>query len=227
MRVLVVEDYRPLRDALARGLRAAGYVADVAEDGPRGLDLAVSGEYDIIVLDLMLPGLDGLSLLRRLREAKHETPVLILTAKDTVEDRVKGLDLGADDYVVKPFAFDELLARVRALVRRKYRKKSPWIEVGDLRVNTASKTVRRGDDPVDLTAREYALLELLALRAGELVTRSEIWEHIYESYADARSNVVDVYVGYLRRKLEAGDRGRLIHTRRGQGYILAKEPPCE
>jgi DNA-binding response OmpR family regulator len=227
VRVLVVEDYLPLREALARGLRNSGYVADVAEEGGKGLELARSGGYDVIVLDLMLPVLDGLSVLRRLREEHVEAPVLVLTAKDTVEDRVKGLDLGADDYLVKPFAFEELLARVRALVRRKYQKKNPWSEVGDLRLNTVSKTVRRGDDPIDLTAREYALLEFLVLRAGELVTRTEIWEHIYESYADARSNVVDVYIGYLRRKLEAGNRGRLIHTRRGQGYVLSAEPPCE
>ena len=227
MRLLIVEDYRPLREALERGLRAAGYAADAAADGTRGWELASAGDYDVVVLDLMLPGLDGLEVLRRLRARKIESAVLILTARDGVDDRVKGLDLGADDYLAKPFAFEELLARIRALLRRRYAKSSPTIAVGDLEVNTASREVRRAGRPLELTAREYALLEFLALRAGEVVTRTAIWDHLYELYADARSNVVDVYVGYLRRKLEADGRPRLIHTRRGQGYVLAETPPCE
>ncbi len=227
MRILVVEDYRPLREGLERGLRAAGYAVDAAADGEQGLLLAESDAYDVIVLDLMLPRLDGLSLLRKIRAKGVDSAVLILTARDTLEDRVKGLDVGSDDYLVKPFEFEELLARVRALLRRRYSKQNPVITIGDMAVNTVTRVVRRGESVIELTAREYALLEFLALRAGELVTRSSIWEHLWELYADARSNVVDVYVGYLRRKLEATGGTRLIHTRRGQGYMLAEEPPCE
>ena len=227
MRILVVEDYRPLREGLERGLRAAGYTVDAAADGEQGLLLAESDAYDVIVLDLMLPRLDGLSLLRKIRAKGVDSAVLILTARDTLEDRVKGLDVGSDDYLVKPFEFEELLARVRALLRRRYSKQNPVITIGDMAVNTVTRVVRRGESVIELTAREYALLEFLALRAGELVTRSSIWEHLWELYADARSNVVDVYVGYLRRKLEATGGTRLIHTRRGQGYMLAEEPPCE
>jgi DNA-binding response OmpR family regulator len=227
MRVLIVEDYRPLREGLERGLRAVGFAVDSAADGEAGLARAESGEYDVVVLDLMLPRLDGLSVLRAMRGRKIDSAVLVLTARDGIVDRVKGLDLGADDYLVKPFAFEELLARVRALRRRRYSKRNPIIEVGDLRVDTVARVAHRGAALLDLTAREYALLEFLALRSGELVTRTSIWEHLYELHADARSNVVDVYVGYLRRKLEAGGGSRLIHTRRGQGYVLAEDPPCE
>ena len=226
MKVLVVEDYPPLREALLRGLRRAGYAVDEASDGLGGLHDITTGDYDVVVLDLMLPGLDGLSVLRHVRECKIDTAVLILTAKDTVEDRVLGLDQGADDYLVKPFAFAELLARVRALVRRKYERHDPVITVGDLAIDTAVRSVRRGDRDLELTAREYALLEFLAMRAGELVTRTAIWEHLYDAFSEARSNVVDVYIGYLRRKLESTGQSRLIHTRRGQGYVLAVTP-CE
>jgi DNA-binding response OmpR family regulator len=226
MKLLVVEDYPPLRDALVRGLRAAGYAVDAASDGESGMHEVLTGEYDVVILDLMLPGLDGLSILKRIREDRIDSAVLVLTARDTVEDRVRGLDCGADDYLVKPFAFGELLARVRALLRRKYDKPSPVICVGDLVVDTAARTVRRGDRPIEVTAREYALLEFLTLRAGELVTRTAIWEHLYDLYSEAQSNVVDVYIGYLRRKIEFEGKPRLIHTRRGQGYVLA-ETSCE
>ena len=223
MHVLLVEDYAPVREAVAQGLREAGFAVDVAVDGEEGWWYARSGEYDVIVLDLMLPGLDGLTILKRLRAAGHKTHVLILTAKGTVPDRVQGLDLGADDYLTKPFAFEELVARVRALVRRKYDAKDPVLIVGDLRVDTAARTVQRSGQPIELTAREYALLEFLALRAGQVVSRTEIWEHVYEFHSAADSNVVDVYVGYLRRKLERFGESTLIHTRRGQGYMLGPE----
>lgn len=222
MRILVVEDYAPLRKAVAQGLKEAGYAVDAAVDGEEGLWYAESGTYDVIVLDLMLPGLDGLTLLKRLRKAGSATHILILTAKDTLEDRVKGLDLGADDYLVKPFAFEELLARVRALIRRKYEAKSPVIRVADLEIDTGRRTVFRAGEPIPLTAHEYALLEFLAMRAGRIVTRTDIWEHVYAFHSSPESNVVDVYIGYLRRKIERPGLPRLIHTRRGQGYLLGE-----
>ena len=220
MKLLLIEDYAPLQKSLTKGLREAGYAVDVTGDGQEGLWYARSNDYDVIVLDLMLPEIDGLTILRRLRGEGSTVQVLILTAKDTVDDRVKGLDLGADDYLVKPFAFEELLARIRSLVRRDYESKSPVIRVGDLEINTSLRVVRRAGRVIDLTAREYALLELLALRAGETVTRTEIWEHLYDFNNESTSNVTDVYILYLRRKLERNGQPRLIHTRRGIGYVL-------
>lgn len=223
MRILVVEDYAPLRNALVKGLGEAGFAVDATGDGNEGLWYARSAQYDVIVLDLMLPGLDGLSLLATLRRERCDTHVLVLTARDTVEDRVEGLNRGADDYLVKPFSFDELLARVQALVRRRYEAKSPVVQVEDLEIDTVRKQVQRSGDAVELTAREYALLEYLALRAGQLVSRTEIWEHVYDFHDTAQSNVVDVYIGYLRRKLERPGMPRIIHTRRGQGYTLGPQ----
>ncbi|MCK4625396.1 MAG: response regulator transcription factor [Phycisphaerae bacterium] len=220
MKLLLIEDYAPLQKSLAKGLREAGYAVDVAGDGEEGLWYARSNDYDVIVLDLMLPEIDGLTILRRLRAEGNAVQVLILTAKDTVVDRVKGLDLGADDYLVKPFAFAELLARIRSLVRRDYESQSPVIRVDNLEINTSARVVRRAGSVIDLTAREYALLEFLALRAGEVVTRTEIWEHLYDFNSESTSNVTDVYILYLRRKLERNGQPRLIHTRRGIGYVL-------
>jgi DNA-binding response OmpR family regulator len=220
MRVLLVEDYMPLRESVTQALEEAGFAVDASADGEEGLWYARSSDYDAIVLDIVLPKLDGLSVLQQLRKAGSRTPVLLLTAKDTVADRVTGLDLGADDYLVKPFALEELLARVRALLRRKYDAADPIIHVQDLEVNTVSRIVRRGGERIDLTAREYALLEFLARRMGEIVSRTEIWEHVYDFRSNVESNVVDVYVGYLRKKIERGGLPRLIHTRRGQGYVL-------
>ena len=224
MRILLVEDYAPLRRSLEQGLREANFAVDASGDGEEGLWYATSNPYDAIVLDLMLPKLDGLTVLKRLRDAGNQTAVLILTARDGVDDRVRGLNLGADDYLAKPFAFDELLARVRALTRRSYARKEPVIRVGHLALDTSARSVQVAGEVVSLTAREYALLELLARRAGELVTRSDIIEHCYDFAADSLSNVVDVYIGYLRRKLERPGQPRLIHTRRGQGYLLTVEP---
>ena len=220
MRVLLVEDYTPLRESVSQSLEEAGFAVDASADGEEGLWYARSGDYDAIVLDIVLPELDGLSVLKQLRTEGSRTPVLLLTAKDTVADRVTGLDLGADDYLVKPFALEELLARVRALLRRKYDAADSIIRVRDLEVNTLSRIVTRNGGRVDLTALEYALLEFLARRAGEIVSRTEIWEHVYDFNSTVESNVVDVYVGYLRRKTERGGLPRLIHTRRGQGYVL-------
>lgn len=223
MRILIVEDYAPLRDSIRQILEEEGYAVDVAADGDEGLWLARDGSHDVIVLDLMLPGVDGVEILRTLRREGSGVHVLILTARDTVDDRVRGLDAGADDYLVKPFAMAELLSRIRALIRRSYDRKDPLLRIGDLEVDTASQRAVRGGRALELTAREYALLEYLALRAGEVVSRSEVWEHIYDFHSQATSNVVDVYVGYLRKKLERDGLPRLIHTRRGQGYVLQAE----
>jgi len=218
--LLLIEDYAPLQKSLARGLREAGFAVDVTGDGEEGLWYARTGNYDVVILDLMLPKLDGLTILRKLRESGSQAHVLILTAKDTVPDRVRGLDLGADDYLIKPFALDELLARVRALVRRKYEAKAPEIRVGDLEVDTVNRTAQWEGEPLELTAREYGLLEVLALQPGRTVTRTEIAERLYDFASEAESNVIDVYVARLRKKLEEGGRPRLIHTRRGLGYVL-------
>ena len=222
MRLLLIEDYPPLRKSVAKGLREAGFAVDATGDGNEGLWYAMGNEYDAIILDLMLPGMDGLGILKRLRSQGRQSHVLILTARDTVPDRVKGLNLGADDYLVKPFAFEELLARIGALVRRKYEAKSPVMRVGDLEIDTAERTVRRAGRVVNLTPREYSLLHFLVLRAGRVVTRTELWEHVYEFAAEPNSNVIDVHVGHLRKKLESRGLPRLIHTRRGVGYVLGE-----
>jgi len=220
MRLLVVEDYAPLLRAMDQGLREAGYGVDLASDGEAALSLARTVAYDTVVLDLMLPKLDGFAVLERLRRARHPAAVLILTARQEVADRVKGLDLGADDYLVKPFAFEELLARVRALVRRRYGRPQATLEVADLNIDTSARVVKRGARTIELSAREYALLEYLARRRGQVVTRSEIWDHVYDFASDPSSNVVDVYIGYLRKKVDADREPKLIHTRRGLGYVL-------
>ena len=222
MRLLVIEDYEPLRKSLVKGLQEAGFAVDATGDGEEGLWYAMGEDYDVIILDLMLPKMDGLSILSKLRTEGRQNHVLILTAKDTVGDRVKGLNTGADDYLVKPFAFEELLARVNALVRREYAVKSPEIRVADLEIDTRTRSVRRGGQAVELTGREYSLLEFLALRSGQLVTRTEIWEHLYDFNDEPNSNVIDVHIGHLRKKLEKNGWSRLIYTRRGMGYMLAE-----
>jgi DNA-binding response OmpR family regulator len=222
MRILLIEDYDLLRQSLEQGLREAGYAVDAARDGENGLWQARSGSYDVIILDLMLPRMDGLSILKKLREENSPSHVLILTARDSTSDRIKGLDAGADDYLIKPFAVGELLARVRALVRRKYETKSPVIQVSDLQIDTTARSVSRAGERVDLSAREYALLEFMALRVGQVVTRTDIWEHVYDDASTAESNVVDVFIAHLRRKIERDGLPRLIHTRRGIGYQLGE-----
>jgi DNA-binding response OmpR family regulator len=223
MRVLLIEDYRSLQTSLTKGLREAGFAVDVTGDGREGLWYGMSNDYDVIILDLMLPGLDGLSILSKLRAEGRQSHILILTAKDTLQDRVKGLNLGADDYLVKPFAFEELVARLRALVRRAYVKKNPSIEIDDLQIELTTQRVRRGEEEIHLTPREYALLEYLAVNTGRTVSRSDIWEHVYEFGSNASSNVVDVYIGYLRSKIERRGKANLIHTVRGRGYVLGAE----
>jgi DNA-binding response OmpR family regulator len=220
MRLLIIEDYKPLQQSLTKGLCEAGFAVDSTGDGKEGLWYAMSNEYDVIILDLMLPGMDGLEILKKIRTQGLKSHVLILTAKDTVQDRVTGLNLGADDYLIKPFAFKELLARVHALLRRSYRQKNPKIKVKDLQINLTTQRVWRGKDEIQLTPREYALLEYLAMRLGQTISRTDIWEHIYDFKSSASSNVVDVYIGYLRKKIERPNEPRLIHTIRGRGYVL-------
>ncbi|HEX4794887.1 MAG TPA: response regulator transcription factor [Humisphaera sp.] len=221
MRILVVEDFAPLREAVTQGLKEAGYAVDVADNGQDALRYARGNEHDVIVLDLMLPKLDGLSVLKTLRSAQCPANILILTAKDTPQDRINGLDLGADDYLVKPFVFAEFMARVRALVRRKYEAKSSLLQIGNLQIDLARRQVRRGGEMIDLSGREYALLEFLALNTNRIVSRNDIWQHLYDFNASMESNVVDVFVGLLRKKIERPGQPRLLHTRRGQGYMLA------
>lgn len=218
MRVLVVEDERALRNLLVQALREDGHAVDWAEEGTDAAHKALGSPYDLVVLDVMLPGMDGWEILSKLRREKS-TPVLFLTARDTVEDRVKGLDLGADDYLVKPFALTELLARVRALGRRRQGTGSPTIQLGITTIDTNSRTVRRGGETVPLTAREYAILELLTARRGELVTKSDIYDHVFDDQDDSLSNLVEVHVSHLRKKLGK----ELIQTRRGHGYRIPAE----
>lgn len=222
MRVLVVEDSRRLRESLRLGLRRTGFAADVAADGRTGLSLAAKEPFDVIVLDLMLPGLDGLSVLRELRARNVATPVLILSARDAVEDRVKGLEIGADDYLVKPFSFDELVARLQAITRRRHGVTKSEIVVGDMVLNTATRTVTRGGRVLDLTAREYMLLRLLAARRGQTVARIEIEDKLYGLEKFPNSNVVASAISILRAKL---GEPHLIHTRRGLGYTLDVPSP--
>jgi DNA-binding response OmpR family regulator len=221
MRLLLVEDSARLRSTLERGLRKAGYAVDSARDGREGLWLATENEYDVLVLDLMLPEVDGLTVLSTLRDQGKTTHVLILSARDMVEDRVQGLRMGADDYLVKPFSFDELCARLEALVRRSYQAKNPVIRIGSLEVSTVARRVWYAGREVRLTPREYGLLEVLVLRAGQVVSRRDLWEHLYAFDSEAASNVVDVLVYSLRKKLD-GAQG-LIRTRRGEGYVIEAE----
>ena len=215
MRILVVEDEPRLLRSLAKALREEGYAVDTAEAGDDGLRKAEDSNYDAIVLDVMLPRLDGWEVLTRLRK-KKTTPVLMLTARDAGSDRVRGLDTGADDYLVKPFDLPELFARVRALIRRSAGHARPAIEIGDVLLDTRARAVTRGGQPVTLTAREYAILEYLALHRGEVVTRTELYEHLFDESDDTLSNLLDVHVFSIRKKL----RPDLITTRRGQGYCI-------
>jgi DNA-binding response OmpR family regulator len=220
MRLLLIEDHKPLVCALRQGLEEEGFAVDVATDGAEGDFKARTAEYDVIVLDLMLPKVDGLSLLQRWRKEGVTTHILAVTAKGSVEDKVKGLDLGADDYLTKPFELEELLARLRALIRRGHQVNSPLIRVHDLEIDTASRTVKRGGQSIHLTPREYALLKLLASHRGKIATRSMIWEHLYDGRGETTSNVVDVYIRYLRKKIDKGFDPPLILTRWGEGYIM-------
>ncbi len=223
MRVLLIEDNKQLQKNVRLWLEEEGFAVDVASDGEEGDFKANSAEYDVIILDLMLPREDGLSLLQRWRKKGINTHVLILTARSTIDDKVKGLDLGADDYLTKPFELEELLARLRALIRRGHQVKSPVLRIFDLEIDTASRNVQRSGQVIHLTPREYALLEFLAFHRGKVVTRSMIWEHLYDDRDESTSNVVDVYIRYLRNKIDKGFNPPLILTRWGEGYLMRGE----
>ena len=216
MRVLLVEDEADLACALARALSDEAFAVDVAADGDEGLYCACEIAYDAIILDLMLPRRDGWDVLQQLRAAGRATPVIILTARDAIDDRVRGLNLGADDYLVKPFAIEELVARLRALGRRAASHPSPELITGNVRIDMSARRVYHAGQEVELTGREYSILELLARSRGAIVTRTEIWDHLYTEDAEVMSNAIDVHVASLRRKLG----GTLIQTRRGLGYLI-------
>jgi DNA-binding response OmpR family regulator len=221
MRVLVIEDELRLAENIARSLReSAGYAVDIAPDGQEGLFMAESNEYDAILLDLMLPHLDGMQLLTRIRKAGQRTPVLVVTARDDKESVVALLNTGADDYLTKPFDLGELLARTKALIRRGKGQPSPLLKIGDLELNTVTRTVQRSGKAVALTAMEYRVLEYLLHRPGAVVSKTELLEHLYDYNWEKFSNVIEVYISGLRRKLDSGSSKQLIHTLRGQGYIL-------
>lgn len=224
MRVLVVEDEKKVADFIRRGLQQERYAVDVAHDGEEGAYLAENFDYDLLVLDLMLPKLSGLDVLRQLRGKKPSLPVLILTARGSVEERVAGLDQGADDYLAKPFAFAELSARVRALLRRGVREAAE-LRVADLALDAATHQVTRAGRKIDLSPKEFALLEYLLRNARRPVTRTMIIEHVWDIHFDSVTNVVDVYINYLRNKVDKGFSPRLIHTLRGVGYVLTDERP--
>jgi DNA-binding response OmpR family regulator len=220
MRVLVVEDERKVGSFIKRAMEEESYAVDLCEDGAQGLDLALSGSYDVIVIDLMLPNLPGLEILRRIRKEKIHTPVLILTAQSKVDQKVKGLDAGADDYLTKPFAIDELVARVRVLLRRGTAESTGVLQVDDLILNPATREVTREGQRIDLTVKEYALLEYFMRHVGRVLTRPMISEHVWDQDFDTFTNVIDVYVNYLRNKIDRGRSRKLIHTIRGSGYML-------
>jgi DNA-binding response OmpR family regulator len=223
MRILLVEDNGPLRLALAKKLRSEGFIVDDTADGAEARWFARENDYVVAIFDIGLPNVSGLELIADVHSRDNAASVLIVTARDSIADRIKGLDAGADDYMVKPFALGEMMARVRALVRRKHGVKDPTIRIGDLEMDTSRHSVSRGGVPIELTAREYGLLEMLMLNAGHLVKRADVWEQLYETGNSGDSNVVDVFITYLRKKLEAGGQSRIIQTRRGQGYIIEKE----
>ncbi len=220
MRILVVEDDRKVAEFIRKGFTEEGYAVDVAVDGETGLAMALDRLHDVLILDIMLPGRSGLQVVRDLRQAQVRTPVLLLTARDAVEDKVQGLDAGADDYLTKPFAFAELLARVRALLRRGADARLPVLQVADLVLDPATRTVQRGGERVALTNREFALLEYLMRNRGRVLTRTMIAEHVWDYSFDSSTNVIDVYVNYLRKKIDAGREPKLLHTVRGVGYVL-------
>jgi heavy metal response regulator len=220
MRLLVVEDEPALLKSIARRLNEEGYSIDTAEDGEEAQDFIETAEYDCIILDIMLPAIDGLTILKRLRNNRVNTPVLILTAMDAIDDRVKGLDLGADDYLAKPFSFDELLARIRALLRRQVETRETVVTIADLALDTISHTVIRDGKNIELTAKEYSILEYMLKNKGRLLTRSQIADHVWNYDFDGNSNIVDVYIRYLRKKIDDNFDNKLIHTVRGSGYIL-------
>jgi len=223
MRILVVEDEKKIAEFIRRGLKEEGYAVDMAHDGEEGLFLAKTNDYDLVLLDLMLPKLDGLTLCKKLKGAKIKTPVIMLTAKNTVKEKVMGLDSGADDYLTKPFAFEELLARIRAMLRKKDARTPTKLKAADLELDLLTHKVIRGSREIELTTKEFSLLEYLMRKEGIIVTRTMISEHVWDIDFDTFTNVIDVYINYLRNKVDSGSKKKLIHTVRGRGYILKEE----
>ncbi len=220
MAILLIEDERKVANFITRGLQEEEYEIDCAYDGEEGLEKALGGEYEGIILDLMLPKRDGISLLRELRARGNRTPVLVLTAKGTIQDKVIGLDSGADDYLAKPFHFEELTARIRSMLRRSTVEKSTQLQVGDLVLDTISHRAKRGEEDIELTSREYSLLEYLMRNADRVLSRSVITQHVWNYNFDIESNLVDVYINRLRNKIELADMPKLIHSIRGVGYVM-------
>ncbi|WP_153916608.1 response regulator transcription factor [Shewanella sp. TC10] len=226
MKLLLVEDSEALRRPVVKALKASGFAVDATGDGQEGLWMALENDYDVIILDIMLPGLDGREVLKQLREANNESPVLFLTAKDSIEDRVAGLRLGADDYLVKSFAIEELIARVEALARRKYQNRSPKLVVADLVLDRSAKTVLRAQQPISLPSQLYALLEYLMLNTDKVISRTQIEQHIYDEQVSPTSNVVDTAICALRKAISVSKANPpLIHTRRGMGYMISAQKP--
>jgi heavy metal response regulator len=223
MKILVVEDEKKVASFIQRGLEGEGFTVEVAYDGESGVEMGSEGNFDLILMDVMLPKMDGLQAIKTLREKGVESPVLCLTAKDTVEDIVAGLDSGSDDYLTKPFAFAELLARVRALVRRGTQERGAEITYADLRLDPVAHKVWRGDSEIDLTAKEYALLEFFMRNPETTLTRTMIAEHVWDYTFDSFTNIIDVYVNYLRKKVDRDYTNKLIHTVRGIGYVLKED----
>jgi len=223
MRLLVVEDEKKVSSFIKKGLEEEGYAVDVANDGEDGLYMALDRVHDLIILDIQIPKMDGLQVLQVLRKEKVTTPVLLLTVRATIEDKVMGLDSGADDYLTKPFAFQELVARVRALLRRRTEAEPAVLQVADLTLDPARRIVSRGDEKIDLSPREFSLLDYFMRNPDRVLTRTMITEHVWDYDFDTDTNVIDVYVNYLRKKIDAGERPKLIHTVRGVGYVLKTE----
>ena len=223
MRILVVEDEKKVAGFIKKGLEEEGYAIDLAFDGREGLVKALDGVHDLIILDINLPKLDGLRVLQEFRKSQGKTPVLLLTVRAAIEDKVLGLDTGADDYLTKPFAFQELLARIRALLRRRVEAAPPLLQVADLTLDPARRIVSRGTERIDLSTKEFALLDYFMRNPGRVLTRTNIAEHVWDYDFDPMSNIIDVYVNYLRKKIDTGREPKLIHTVRGVGYVLQVE----
>lgn len=223
MRILVVEDEKKVSSFIKKGLEEEGYAVDVANDGEEGLYMALDRVHDLIILDIQLPKMDGLAVLKELRTQQVATPVLLLTVRATIEDKVLGLDSGADDYLTKPFAFQELVARIRALLRRRAEAEPAVLQIDDLTLDPARRIVSRGEEKIDLSPREFSLLDYFMRNPGRVLTRTMITEHVWDYDFDTDTNVIDVYVNYLRKKIDAGRESKLIHTVRGVGYVMKTE----
>ena len=223
MRLLVVEDEKKVASFIKQGLEEEGYAVDVALDGEKGLEMALDRVHDLIILDISLPKRDGLQVLKKLRQQRVNIPVLLLTVRETIEDKILGLDAGADDYLTKPFAFQELVARVRALLRRRAEAEPALLQVADLILDPARRVVSRGGEKIELTAKEMALLEYLMSNHGRVLTRTQMIEHVWNYDFDTTTNIIDVYINYLRKKVDSGRAPKLIHTVRGVGYVLKED----